>query len=127
MQELKKSFKLNGLQYTLLKRNDVVAMCGVGGEYTDKIIQYEVCKIYIRKPDRYCTEYRESLPTNEKFGKDKSMCFKDQKLAYEYFDVLTGILNRGKGVPKVVIGVEEKVAEVSEVKTNRAKVIHQVL
>ena len=114
MQELKKSFKLNGLPYTLLKRNDVVAMYGVGGEYTDKILHYEVSKIYIRKPDKYCTKYREALPTNEKFGTDGSKCYKDQKLAYEYFDVLTGILNRGKGVPKVVTGVEEKVEAVHD-------------
>jgi len=115
MKKLKESFKLNGLPYTLLKRNEVVALYGIGGTYTDKILHYEVSKIYIRKPDRYCTELRESLPTNEKFGKDLSRCFKDQKLAYEYFDVLTSILNRGKGVPKVVTGVEESAEVIHEV------------
>jgi len=114
MKQLKESFRLNGLPYTLLKRNDVVALYGIGGTYTDKILHYEVSKIYIKKPDKYCTEYREALPTNEKFGKDGSRCFKDQKLAYEYFDVLTSKLYLGKGVPKVVTGVEEKVEVIPE-------------
>jgi hypothetical protein len=45
---LEESFRLNSLQYTLLKRNDVVALYGIGGTYTDKPINYEVDKIYIR-------------------------------------------------------------------------------
>ena len=115
MKTLKKSFKLNGLPYTLLKRNDVVAMYGVGGEYTDKILHYEVSKIYIRKPDKYCTKYREALPTNEKFGNDGSRCYKDQKLAYEYFDTLTNELKLGKGVPKVATGVAQNTEVIPEV------------
>jgi len=114
MKKLQDHFSKNELPYTLLKRNDVVALYGIGGEHTDKILHYEISKIYIRKPDKYCKEYRESLPTNEKFGKDGSRCYKDQKLAYEYFDVLTGILNRGKGVPKVVTGVQQSAEVVSE-------------
>ena len=102
MKELKTSFRLNGLPYTLLKRNEVVAMYGIGGTYTDEILHWEVSKIYIRK-DEY--GIREALPTNEKFGKDLSRCFMNEKLALAYFDTLTSILNKGKGVVKVVTGV----------------------
>ena len=40
---------MNGLPYTLLKRNELVAIYGIGGTYTDQIIHWEVDKIYIRK------------------------------------------------------------------------------
>ena len=45
MKKLKESFKLNGLPYTLLKRNEVVALYGIGGTYTDKILHYEVVEL----------------------------------------------------------------------------------
>jgi hypothetical protein len=35
MKTLRAKFRLNGLPYTLLKRNEVVAMYGIGGTYTD--------------------------------------------------------------------------------------------
>ena len=47
MKKLEESFKLNGLQYTLIKRNEYVALYGIGGEYTDKIYHYEVDGSYI--------------------------------------------------------------------------------
>jgi hypothetical protein len=86
-----------------LKLNEVVAMYGIGGTYTNEIHHWEVSKIYIRK-DKY--GIRESLPTNEKFGKDLSRCFMDKELALRYFDELNSILNRGKGVVKVVAGID---------------------
>jgi hypothetical protein len=79
-----------------------VALYGIGGTYTDKILHWEVDKIYIRK-DKY--GIRESLATNEKFGRDLSKCFMNKELALRYFDELTSILNQGKGVAKVVTGV----------------------
>jgi hypothetical protein len=105
MKELKTSFRLNGLTFTLLKRNEVVALYGIGSTYTDEILHWKVSKIYIRK-DQY--GIREALPTNEKFGRDLSRCFMDEQIALEYYDTLTATLNRGKGVAKVVTGVEEK-------------------
>jgi hypothetical protein len=104
MNKLKEKFRLNGLSYTLLKRNEVVAMYGIGGTYTDEIRHWEVSKIYIRK-DKF--GIRESLPTNEKFGKDLSRCFMDKEKAFRYFDTLTDLLNRGKGVAKVVTEVDQ--------------------
>jgi|GEM_PF-2790280 len=104
MKTLKTKFRMNGLSYTLLKRNEVVAMYCIGGTYTDEILQWEVDKIYIRK-DKY--GIREALRTNEKFGRDLSRCFMDEKLALRYFDELTNRLNLSQGVPKVVSGVKE--------------------
>jgi hypothetical protein len=104
MKTLKTQFRMNGLPYTLIKRNDKVALYGFGGEFTDKILHWEVSKIYIRK-DKY--GIRESLPTNEKFGRDLSRCFMDKEKAFRYFNTLTDLLNRGKGVAKVVTGVDQ--------------------
>ena len=73
MKLLKESFKLNDLQYILLKRNDVVALYGIGGNYTDDVKSYEVDIIYIRK-DKYADE-REHIPSNELFGRDRSRWF----------------------------------------------------
>jgi len=111
MKTLKTSFRLNGLPYTLLKRNEVVALYGIGGTFTDKILHWEVCKIYIRK-DQYGE--REVIPTNEKFGRDPSRCFNNEDSALRYFDELTAKLNLCQGVPKVVSGVEEKVEVMPE-------------
>lgn len=104
MKTLKTEFKMNGLPYTLLKRNEVVALYGIGGTHTEEILHWEVSKIYIRK-DKY--GIRESLPTNEKFGRDLSRCFMNREMAFRYFNTLTDILKLGKGVAKVVTGVEE--------------------
>jgi endonuclease III-like uncharacterized protein len=102
MKTLKAHFRMNGLPYTLLKRNEVVALYGIGGTYTDKILHWEVDKIYIRI-DKYGE--REAIATNEQFGRDRSRCFMDEKLALEYFDELTTKLKLYQGVLKVVSGV----------------------
>ena len=109
MNKLNESFKLNGLPYTLLKRNDVVALYGIGGTYTDKILHYEVDIIYIRKDEH---GEREHIADNENFGRDRSRCYKDYDNAIQYFEKLTSDLynerNLSQGVPKVITGVEEK-------------------
>jgi hypothetical protein len=109
MKTLKTKFRMNGLPYTLIKRNDKVAQYGIGGTFTDEILHWEVSKIYIRK-DMF--GIRESIPNNEKFGKDLSRCYMDKEKAFQYFDTLTDLLNQGKGVAKVVTGVVEN-AEVA--------------
>ena len=85
MKTLKTQFRKNDLPYTLLKRNEVAAMYGIGGTYTDKILHWEASKIYIRK-DKY--GIRESLPTNEKFGRDLSRCFMNKELALTHIAAL---------------------------------------
>jgi hypothetical protein len=52
MKTLKEHLRLNGLPYTLLKRNDKIALYGIGGEFTDEILHWEVDIIYIRN-DKY--------------------------------------------------------------------------
>ena len=117
MKRLKTSFRLNGLPYTLLQRNDVVALYGIGGENTDNILHYEVDIIYIRK-DKYGE--REAIPSNENFGLDRSKCFNDKQRALEYFDKLTAELlaerKQPQGVSKLPLGVrqtDEVIPEVS--------------
>ena len=108
MKTLKTSFRLKELLYTLLKRNDVVAIYGIGGTYSDEINHYEVDIIYTRK-DKYGE--REAIADNENFGRDRSWCFKNKDLAYKYFDKLTNDLrnerNLSQGVVKSITGVEE--------------------
>jgi hypothetical protein len=106
MKLLKESFRLNGLQYTLLKRNDAVALYGIGGTYSDRTSHWEVCKIYIRN-DQYGE--RESIPNNEQFGRDLSRCFINYNSALKYFDELTTKLKLLQGVSKVVTGVTEDI------------------
>ena len=94
MKQLKEQFTKNGLPYILIKRNDLVAMYGVGGTYTEKILHYEVCKIHIIKT-KYVSE-REVIPGNEQFGRDGSEAIVNRKEADQYFDKLTGILRSKK-------------------------------
>ena len=89
MKPLRAKFRLNGLPYTLLKRNEVVTLYGIGGTYNDEILCYEVSRIYIRN-DKY--GLRESIPSNEKFGRDGSSSFNDIELATEYFNEFTARL-----------------------------------
>ena len=114
MKKLKESFSLNGLPYTLLKRNDFIALYGIGGSYTDKILHYEVDIIYHRK-DKY--GIREHITKNEGFGRDSSRCFISKDLALRYFDELTSELreerNLSQGVVKSIAEVGEKVEVMS--------------
>ena len=43
---------MNGLPYTLSKRNDVIALYAIGGTFIDEILHWAVSKIYIRN-DNY--------------------------------------------------------------------------
>jgi len=117
MKELKQSFRLNGLQYTLIKRNDYVALYGMQGEYTDKFIAYEVDVIYIRK-DQYGE--REHIAKNSEFGRDRSRCYNNMDRALNYYDELSATLrkerNLSQGVVKVVAGVEQKAEVIPEYK-----------
>jgi hypothetical protein len=101
---LKESFTMNGLPYTLLKRNEYVALYGIGGTYTDKILHYEVDVIYIRK-DKHGE--REHIAKNDDFGRDRSRCFNNKDLALKYFDELTNAIILSQGVSKSIAGVEQ--------------------
>jgi hypothetical protein len=49
MNTLEMQFRMNGLPYTLIKHNDKVALKGIGGEFKDKILHWEVDIITIEK------------------------------------------------------------------------------
>jgi hypothetical protein len=103
MKILKTHFRLNDLPYTLLKRNEKVALYGIGGEFTDTILHWEVEIIYVRK-DKYGE--REHIARNDDFGRYRSRCFMDKKLALKYYDKLTSILSQG--VVKSIAGVSKR-------------------
>ena len=109
MKILKTHFSKNGLEYTLIQRNDKVALYGIGGEFTDKILHWEVDIIYIRK-DKYGE--REHIAKNDDFGRDRSRCFMNEKLALEYYDKLTSDLSQG--AVKSIAGVDQNAEVVLE-------------
>jgi hypothetical protein len=118
MKILKTHFRLNDLPYTLLKRNDKVALYGIGGEFTDTIHHWEVDIIYIRK-DKYGE--REHIAKNDDFGRDRSRCFNSKDRAYKYFDELTAELMMARilsqGVVKSIAGVTQNFEVISEYQT----------
>ncbi len=109
MKKLENSFRHNGLLYTLIKRNEKVAMFGIGGNFSDEIRHWEISKIQIRN-DKY--GIREHIPQDELFGKDGSQCFASEKKALDYYDELSLKLNQE--VPEIVLGVEENNEVMSE-------------
>src|SRR5665648_924926 len=111
MKTLKTQFRLNGLPYTLLKRNDKVALYGIGGEFTDEILHWKVDIIYIRK-DKYGE--REHIAKNDDFGRDRSRCFNNKDQALSYFDELINAINLSQGVPKVIAGVDQNIKVILE-------------
>jgi hypothetical protein len=115
MKTLKTSFRLNGLPYTLLKRNDVVALYGIGGTYSDEILHYEVDVIYLRN-DKYGE--REHIAKNDDFGRDRSRCFAREDLALKYYDELTIDLLieriQSQGVSKPIAGGQDNDKVISE-------------
>ena len=108
----KKRFKRNGLPYTLLRRNEVVSLYGIVGTYTDRILHYEVSKIYIYN-NKY--GFRESIPSNERFGRDPSRSFNDIESANTYFEELTTRLKLSQRRPEFVSGVQDSVSVIPEV------------
>ena len=86
MERLKTTFTKNELPYTLIQRNDVVALYGVAGTYTTDILHYEVCRIQ-QRDDQY--GFREAIPSNEQFGREGSRAIVKRQDAMEYFDKLT--------------------------------------
>jgi hypothetical protein len=85
---------MNGLPYTLIKRNDKVALYGIGGEFTDKILHWEVDIIYSRK---------------DKYGEREHIAKNDD---LEYYDKLTSDLPLG--VVKAIAGVDQNTKAILE-------------
>ena len=89
---MKTQFRMKGLPYTLIKRNDKVALYDIGGEFIDKIRHWEVDIIYIRK-DKYGE--REHIAKNDDFGRERSRSFMNERLDPEYYDKLSSDLSQG--------------------------------
>ena len=86
-----------------------MALYGVGGTFTDQILHYEVCRIHIRN-DQY--GIRESLPSNEQFGRDGSLAILNLDEAIRYFEELTSSLKSHVEAPKNdKSGIEETEAD----------------
>jgi hypothetical protein len=101
---------MNELPCTLLKRNEVVALYGIGETFIDEILHYEVDIIYHRY-DKYGE--KEHIADNENFGRDRNKFFMKKDLAEEYFDKLTAELSMerilSQGVLNVITGVGDNV------------------
>ena len=97
MKRLDAKFRHKGMPYTLLKRNDVVALYGIGETNTKEISHYEVDVIYIRK-DKY--GIRESIAKNDDFGRDRSRCYNSKVQAEDYFDELTAAQDEANSIAR---------------------------
>lgn len=89
MKTLKKQFSKNGLDYTLLKRNDKIALFQLGLS-TDPD-GYEVSRIYImRKHKAFGVDFEEAevISTNNQFIADGSGSFWSLDKAMKHFDKL---------------------------------------
>jgi hypothetical protein len=95
MKILKTQFRKNGLNYTLLKRNDKIALFQLGlSSYSDG---YEVCRIYIMRPHKaFGVDFEESeiISSNDQFLTDGSGSFRSLDNALKHFDNLSEKLVR---------------------------------
>jgi hypothetical protein len=90
MKTLKAQFRKNGLDYTLLKRTDKIALFQLGlPSYPDG---YEVCRIYIMRPHKaFGVDFEESeiISSNDQFLFDGSGSFRNLGNALKHFDKLS--------------------------------------
>jgi hypothetical protein len=95
MKILKTHFRKNDLDYTLMKRNDKVALFQLGPtEYPDG---YEVSRIYIMRPHKaFGIDFEESekITSNDQFLFDGSGAFRDLNNALRHFEKLSNKLVR---------------------------------
>jgi hypothetical protein len=76
----------NGMDYTLLKRSDKVAIYSMQGGR-----RWEVSMIYILPEIYFDDKYyprREAISNNNQFGRDGSKFFNNEEQAKKYFDIL---------------------------------------
>jgi len=95
MKILKTKFRKNGLDYTLLDRNDKVALFQLG--HLPDPDGYEVSRIYIMRPHKaFGVDFEESeiITSNDQFISDGSGAFRSLDLALKHFDKLSNKLVR---------------------------------
>jgi len=91
MKILKTEFRKNGLDYTLLKRTDKIALFQLG--HLPDPDGYEVCRIYIMRPHKAfgLVDFAESeiVSSNSQFLTDGSGFFRHLNNALKHFDKLS--------------------------------------
>ena len=89
MKLLKTEFRKNGLDYTLLKRTDKIALFQLG--HLPEPDGYEVCRIYIMRPHKAFGVYFEEseiITSNDQFFTDGSGSFRSLDNALKHYDKL---------------------------------------
>jgi len=100
MKILKTEFRKNGLDYTLLKHTDKIALFQLG--HLPDPDGYEVCRIYIMRPHKaFGVDFEESeiMTSNDQFYADGSGAFRSLENALKHYDKLS---NRFVGQDYVV-------------------------
>jgi len=90
MKKLKTHFRKNGIDYTLIKRTDKIALFQLG--LTSDPDGYEVSRIYrMRKHKAFGVEFEESekISSNDQFFRDGSGSFRRLSNALRHFDKLS--------------------------------------
>jgi hypothetical protein len=89
MKLLKTEFRKNGLDYTLIKRTDKIALFQLGPSSDPD--GYEVCRIYIMRPHKAFGVYFEEsevITSNDQFLSDGSGSFRSLDNALKHYDKL---------------------------------------
>lgn len=81
MKELKKQFRKKGELFTQLFKNETVVVYGRGTE-KNPIIEFEVFKYKIHKPDIFNTEDYEKYPSDTNFGQWAWSCIDYDAIKY---------------------------------------------
>ena len=119
MKILKTEFRKNGLDYTLLKRTDKIALFQLGPETAPD--GFEVCRIYIMRPHKaFGVDFEESeiISTNDQFLSDGSGAFRNLDNALKHFDKLSANLVRKEYVEPESSSDTELIAEYQPVGDN---------
>jgi hypothetical protein len=97
MKKLKEQFRKNDLFYTLICRNDKVALYETRQDETSTLCHYEVARVYIKPAHTAIDvvfEETEVLTSNEKFFHDGSGAFIKKDNAMNHFNELSNKLTR---------------------------------
>ena len=90
MKILKTEFRKNGLDYTLIKRTDKIALFQLGS--LPEPDGYEVCRIYIMRPHKAFGVYFEEseiITSNDQFYADGSGSLRSLDNALKHYDKLS--------------------------------------
>ena len=118
MKILKTRFRKNGLDYTLMKRNDKIALFQLGSTgYPDG---YEVSRIYIMRPHKaFGVEFKNlKNSSNDQFLFDGSGTFRNLDNALKHYDKLSKKLVRKDNVEDKSSSETELIVECQAVGDN---------